>query len=83
MNNTLKNLYNIDNQIWDELNIMSGSDMITFDGKKTKLWFRYVYRVAEELEKKNITKVSEKDILKLEDSNYHSMIKALKELVIA
>lgn len=77
MTNTLMT---IENKVWDKMGIEAGSDFFNKDGTKNKKWGLFVWNIGLELEKKNINKVSNKVLDKLEEKNYHSLIEALKEL---
>lgn len=73
-------LINIDCDFWELMDIESGSDFMNEDGTMNELFDAFCRTVEKELEKMNIESVSKKVYLELEDSNYHTMNRALVKL---
>lgn len=80
MRNVTNFLMNLDCDLWDLLGIESGSDFMNDDGSMNKLFDSYCKAVENELSAFNVKSVSKNVYLKLEDSNYHTMNRALVKL---
>lgn len=78
--NVYEFLIELDNNLWDLMGIESGSDFMNEDGSMNEKFNAYRKAVQNELEAFNIKSVSKKIYEKLEDINYHTMNRALKEL---
>lgn len=80
MKNITTFLINLDNDLWDLMGIEAGSDFMNEDGSMNKKFEVYCKAVKNELQAFKVETVGEKVYRTLEDKNYHTMNRALKDL---
>ena len=80
MTNKALKLMDMDNILWNKLNVSSGSDFMNEDGSMNELFNTYCEKLSNLLSINKITSVSNKIYLELEDKNYHTLNRALKKL---
>ena len=80
MKNITNFLMNLDCDLWDLMGIECGSDFMNEDGSMNSKFDAYCKAVENELKSFKIETVSKRVYEKLEDSNYHTMNRALVKL---